>query len=150
MFNEKVVVKLLDGTILKGYSSIFFPTDKAFEVMSLDNRIHFLEVSKVFAVFFVKDFEGNPNRDRTRATSIMRSFAYGTPVIVTLTSGEKIPGKTSGERGKSDLGMFLHPVDPNDNNINIYFPLAAVKSVESMPDPEESTGKRPPHPAMRR
>jgi hypothetical protein len=149
MFDDKVIVKFVDGSLLRGHGSLFFPSDPGIEVMGLDNRIHFVDLSKVFAVFFVRDFDGNPNRDRRRPTQVLRSWSHGRPVKVTLTNGEVIGGKTSGEPGPKDRGMFLHPIDPGDNNMNIFLPLESVKSVEDAADPEASGAQRPKHPALR-
>jgi len=150
MFDHKVVVKLTDGSVIKGFGELFFPTEKSFELMNLENKMSSIDLEKVFAVFFVKDFDGNPNRDRTRVTGVIRSYSHGKPVEVTLANGEKIRGKTLGERGNADLGMFLHPIDPADNNQNIYFPFTSIGKIESIPDPEKSGVKKPLHPALRR
>lgn len=149
MFDDKVIIKGTDGSLLRGFSSIFFPNETKIEVMGLDNRISFVDLTKVYAVFFVRDFDGNPRRDRSRPTRVLRSFSFGKPVQVTLVSGEVVAGKTSGERQPDDVGLFLQPVDPEDNNINVFVPYASVRKVEPMAEPELAAVRRP-HPALRR
>ena len=64
MIQNKIVVHYLDGRILKGVSADFFPNKALFHLMPADSppgsKPAEVQVSELKAVFFVKDFAGNP------------------------------------------------------------------------------------------
>jgi len=149
MFEHKVVVKLKDGALLKGAGELFFTNDRRFDFMDVDGRIRTIELSEVYAVFFVRDLAGNPNRADRRPERASSSYGYGRVVDVLLPSGETIRGRVAGDRRPEDFGTFLHPLDPRDNNQNVFVPFASVVSMSDVELAAPGAGGRPPHPAAR-
>ena len=73
MFDQLVVVRFRDGSLLKGSGESFFPGDEAFEMMDEEGKYRRLAVDSLAAVFFVRSLEGNPNRQKpSRSTSFRR------------------------------------------------------------------------------
>jgi hypothetical protein len=67
MIQNKVVVRYQDGKILKGQTSDFLPTKPVFHLSLIDASPGTLplvvQISRVKAIFFVKDFAGNRERE---------------------------------------------------------------------------------------
>ena len=74
-----------------------------------------VELKDVKAIFFVKDFSGNPEH-RSPAKDVP---GPGRNLEVTFVDGEKIVGSTQGYDPKR-LGFFLIPLDPDSNNSRIF------------------------------
>jgi hypothetical protein len=79
------------------------------------------------AVFFVKNFDGNPDYNERKEYS-NGDKAQGRKVEILFVDGEKLVGSTLGY-DPNRLGFFLFPVDPESNNIRVFAVTAAVKSV---------------------
>jgi len=117
---NRAVVALLDGRRLKGYLFNFsavkdafrlFPSPAATAASGVD-----VLLKDVKAVFFVKDFQGNPEyRDKAGEGG----GQVGRRIEVTFKDGEKLTGTTTGYNPQK-LGFFIFPLDPNDNNARIF------------------------------
>jgi len=117
---NRAVVALLDGRRLKGYVFNFsafkdsfrlFPNHAATAASGTD-----VLLKDVKAVFFVKDFQGNPEyREKAGAGE----GPLGRRIEVTFKDGEKLTGTTTGYNPQK-LGFFIFPLDPNDNNARIF------------------------------
>src|SRR4029077_9263005 len=94
---NKVVVALLDGRRLKGYTYDFSPMKAAFNLLPSQNTLQErgvrVEMNDLKAVFFVKEFGGNPKRQEKTSAD---SHAHGRKIEVSFRDGEKILGKTEG------------------------------------------------------
>jgi hypothetical protein len=126
---QKIVVRHADGKILKGYTQDFHPSRPQFSLWPSINATPkertVVPVRQLKAVFFVRDFNGDPNyQDR-------KSFAVrgqGRRVEVTFTDAETILGTTLSYRPDSQ-GFFVSPADPSGNNTRIYVVSKAVRRV---------------------
>jgi small nuclear ribonucleoprotein (snRNP)-like protein len=135
MDNEKVIVRFLNGKIIKGYLSNFsllndyiFITDE----MSNTQKIPLRELK---AVFYVKSFEGNKHY------SAKKSFAKinqkGNKVLVRFEDGERLTGYLEGDvpwkRGflleSKKGGFFVIPSDDKSNNIKVFVISTSVADV---------------------
>jgi hypothetical protein len=67
------------------------------------------------AIFFVKDFEGDPNKKEEEADKMPQ----GRPIEVTFKDGEKLRGATNGYNPQK-LGFFMLPALANSNNLRIF------------------------------
>jgi hypothetical protein len=115
---NRIVIRFLDGRMVKGRTGDFFPNKQWFHVVDkATEKTTRVDVTKLKGVFFVKDYEGNPgykeqyyNGERT---------GLGKKVKVCFKDGETITGYTSGF-SPTKLGFFLFPADPNSNTEKIF------------------------------
>jgi len=117
---NKVVVAFMDGRRLKGYVFDFSALKDTFNVLPADKPLqeHGIKVllSDLKAVFFVKDFRGNPEyHDK----AIVNEHIHGRKIAVSFWDGETIVGKTEGYNPQK-LGFFMVPGDPASNNIRVF------------------------------
>ena len=125
---SKIVVRYRDGRIIKGTTQNFFPNKPLFHV-SRDGPIGpgsvvEVKVEELKAVFFVKDFSGNPKHTERKHLSPGERPA-GRLMEVTCKDGEVIVGTTTGY-DPNRSGFFLFPVDPTANNHRIFVVSSAV------------------------
>ncbi len=124
----KVVMRYADGRLIKGYTSDFFPNKPLFHVRPIESEPadKGIEVSskELKAVFFVKDFTGNPAYNEKKHFAEGRHSA-GRKVEVTFADGEVIVGSTLGY-DPNRLGFFVTPSDPQSNNLRVFVISAAV------------------------
>ncbi len=121
----KVVAHFLDHKLLKGFALDFRPSQEAFLLRprgaaraAATIRVR---LSELKALFFVKDFDGDPTyHARADAT---RPSLLGQQVSVRFRDGEVLRG-TSPSRALGGSGFFLVPIDPRSNNRRV-FVLAA-------------------------
>jgi hypothetical protein len=77
------------------------------------------------AVFFVRDFAGNPAYIEPKTVD---RPPQGRKIEVTFVDGEVIPGSTLSYRPDGH-GFFVRPADPGSNNIRIFVVSGAVRHV---------------------
>ena len=126
----KVVVRYLNGQVLKGFTQDFLPNKDRFHLHPADkSSAESLEVftKDLKAIFFVHDFAGNPQYDE-RKKYMDSEKPQGRKVEVTFVDGEILVGSTLGYDPKRP-GFFLFPVDPKSNNIRVFAISPAVKNV---------------------
>jgi hypothetical protein len=121
-----VVVHLGDGTLLKGTTNNFFPNKEKFHLTVKDTtEIREVPLTGLKAVFFVKDFEGDPNyQERGDA----ERSGLGKRIEVEFKDGENLVGYSQGYTPNRP-GFFVFPADPESNNDRIFVLTAATKSV---------------------
>ena len=125
--SNKIVVHFMDGTVKKGFATDFDKEAEKFHLKDKDTQEpHEVEISTLKAVFFVKDFEGNPDyqerHDFDRA-------GLGKKIRVIFRDGEMIVGYTTGYSPDRPR-FFLFPADPHSNNERIFVVTASTQSVE--------------------
>jgi hypothetical protein len=112
----KIVVHFRDGKLIKGFSNDFFPNKSHFH-MTTDFSEETLQVSvaSLKAIFFVKDFEGDPEFGERKG------FMEGQK-----TQGRKVRVIFQDNR----QGFFLTPADPQSNNDRVFVVSAATSDIE--------------------
>jgi hypothetical protein len=128
---SKIVVRYLDGKVLKGTTQNFFPNKPTFHVLpnhpQTSKEPMEISVSDLKAIFFVRDFLGNKlYRERKRLSSDEKP--QGRLIEVTCKDGEVIVGSTTGYDPKRP-GFIIFPVDPKENNLKAYIVSNAVSKV---------------------
>jgi len=126
----KVVLRYLDGRILKGYSQDFNPVRPFFHFQEMadegtGNKPITVELKDLKAIFFVKSFDGNKDYKK-RKEFIQSDRPQGRKVQVTFIDNEMIQGSTVGYDPQR-IGFFLFPADSLSNNIRIFVVTSAVK-----------------------
>jgi Family of unknown function (DUF6982)/PilZ domain len=126
---QKIVVRHADGKILKGYTQDFHPSRPQFSLWPSINATPkertVVPVRQLKAVFFVRDFNGDPNYQERKSFAVR---GQGRRVEVTFTDAETILGTTLSYRPDSQ-GFFVSPADPSGNNTRIYVVSKAVGHV---------------------
>lgn len=128
---NKVVVRFADGEMIKGRTADFFPNKETFHVSvegaGDDDKPVEVSTQDLKALFFVKDFAGNPDHEESNAFDATHPPA-GRRIRVEFLDGEVLIGTTTGyQRGRP--GFFLVPADPDSNIERCYIVTAATKEV---------------------
>jgi hypothetical protein len=128
---SKIVVRFLDGKIVKGFTQNFFPNRPVFHVLPMDGASGSdpleIRVSELKAVFFVRDFLGNRDYNERKAL-VPGEKIQGRLIEVTCRDGEVLVGSTTGYDPKRS-GFFFFPVDPKSNNIKAYIVTSGIRGV---------------------
>ncbi len=116
---NKIVVHMKNGTLLKGITHDFDPDREEFHLLPAEGggvpvRIRLEEMK---ALFYVKDYVGN--RDFVSRRQFQEAHRAGKKAILTFRDGEKLWG-LFGEQQQGEHGFFFYPVDEDDNNIRIF------------------------------
>jgi len=123
----RVVVRFVDGALLRGYSNNFHP-DAAHLHLSPDvtcaagDRL-FVPIARLKAVFFVRDLAGNAERVDS---NVFDHTSRGRKVEVTFRDGEVMTGSTLNYKPQGQ-GFYLMPANSRGNNQRVYVVLAAVR-----------------------
>jgi hypothetical protein len=128
---NRVVAHFADGRLIKGTTSDFMPERGSFHVAETGGapgakpvEIHMKELK---ALFFVKDFAGNPQHAQRNEFDPARPLA-GRRIKVVFKDGEVMLGTTQGyQPGRP--GFFLLPADAEANNERCYVVSAATEHV---------------------
>jgi len=122
----KIVVRFLDGRVLRGQTHDLSPDRPTFHFHTEKGQpIMQLNMKDIKALFFVKDFAGDKDYHE-RKDFVPGDLAQGKKVEITFIDGETMQGSTPGYDPKR-LGFFLIPTDPQGNNMRIFVVSAAVK-----------------------
>jgi hypothetical protein len=126
---RKVIVRYTDGTLLRSYTQDFNVTRSHFHVSpsttpAASERL-MVPLSRLKAVFFVRDFKGDPAYVEQKSADRPQS---GRRIEVTFLDGEVILGSTMNYRPDGN-GFFVLPVDAGSNNIRIFVVSGAVRHV---------------------
>ena len=127
---NKLVVRFADGRLLKGYSLDFLPARGHFHLhqsptAATESRV-LVPLGHLKAVFFVRDFDGDPHYQEDRKTE--RS-GHGRKVAITFLDNEVLLGVTLNYR-PDGAGFFVTPCDPRSNNLRIFVSRQAVRHVK--------------------
>jgi hypothetical protein len=128
---NRVVARYADGRLLKGMTGDFAPGKALFHLSETGapSGTPPVEVAlaDLKAVFFVKDFAGNPEHHERKIFDPLRPPA-GRKLRVVFNDGEVIVGSTTGYQPDRP-GFFLEPADPQSNNERCYVIAAATREV---------------------
>jgi hypothetical protein len=125
---QKVVARFRDGHLVRGYTADFHPSKPQLHLSAEPNSSDtlFLQVSKLKALFFVRDFAGDQMRvDRHE----FGASPQGRKVAVTFHDGEILLGSTLGYKGDGQ-GFFVLPADPRSNNLRVFVAPGATQQVK--------------------
>lgn len=129
---NKVVVRFLDGTIARGYTTDFNPDKEAFHLMiktKEGERPFIVRTHALKAVFFVKDLNGNGHSSLKKSFDDFKDIkVYGKKVKVEFLDGEILYGITNGYSVQRQ-GFFFNPIDKASNNERIFAVLTALKGI---------------------
>jgi hypothetical protein len=138
---NKVVVRFLDGSLQKGTTEDFFPNRPTFHLRPVgSSEMKEIRCKELKAVFFVKDFAGDPKRHEAhgfeRATA---DVSRGKKVAIRFKDGERVFGFTLTYMPDRS-GFFITPADPSSNNLRIYVLAHAAREVRVGPAADTLAG----------
>jgi hypothetical protein len=125
-----IVVRCLDGRLIKGTTQDFLPNKASFHVYENgDESAPAIELSleNLKAIFFVKTFDGQ--KGHVAKYDFTRNKGYGRKCRVTFLDNEVISGYTSGYSANRP-GFFLIPAEAECNNTRIFVVNQAVKKLD--------------------
>jgi len=129
---NKVVVRYLDRTINRGYTTDFNPNKEVFHLMvkNTDGEKPVIVLTNTLkAVFFVKDLNGNGHSVLKKSFDDMKNIkVYGKKVKVEFFDGEILYGIANGYSVQRQ-GFFFNPIDKASNNERIFAVLNALKDI---------------------
>jgi hypothetical protein len=131
-FRPSVVLHYKDGAVKRGYTRNFAFYKETFsftEVDSVDKAgVVVVELEALKAIFFVKDFSGNPEY---RSDPTAERNGCGERVEVTFMDSETIVGYTPNYTESSN-GFILYPADPGSNNEIVAVVRSATQAVKGI------------------
>lgn len=132
--SNKVVIRHCDGRVEKGITNDFFPNKEIFHLTPWGappgSPTREISVSDLKAVFFVKDFAGNPNYHDKKEFDPSKPVV-GRKVQVFFKDGELMIGTTSGYQPNRP-GFFVSPADPNSNTERCFVVMKSTREVKMM------------------
>jgi hypothetical protein len=130
---DNVVAHYVDGRVTKGQTEDFSAARPTFTLIPLDEADErepvIVHLQDLKAVFFVKDFAGDPDYSEWKHFEVPR---LGLHVAVKFTDGEVMVGAQLPLT--TDYGFLLFPADRSSNNEKVFVVSAAVTVVEQVPD----------------
>ncbi len=135
MDNQKVILRFLDGRIIKGYIGDFSPLSNHISVVDETSNEQDIQLNELKAVFYVKSFEGNTRYSETK--SFTKTNQKGKKVLVRFKDGERLTGYLEGDvpwqKGffleSKTGGFFLIPSDDKTNNTKVFIISTSVTNI---------------------
>lgn len=134
--NNKVVVHYLDGTTQPGTTLDFYPNRPSFHFQPQPGQRVEVFCKSLKAVFFVKDFHGEPEReDIPGFLAGPAETSRGKKVAVLFKDGELLCGYTLAF-SPSRAGFILFPADAGGNNNRVFVMRNATVEIKIGPAAE--------------
>lgn len=129
MKESKLVVRYLDGYVVKGFTLDFSSLKDSFHINPVDDRGTTIEVrlAQIKAVFFVKDFAGAPAYDERKEYD-PETKIIGKKLRVLFNDGEVLVGVAEVYL-PNRKGFFLFPADKDSNAEKVFVVNGAVTEV---------------------
>ena len=127
---KRVVVRKLDKGLVKGFLDLKGYLTDDLEVLDREGRLVHVPMPAVKGVFFVKDFDGNPDRAE-RKIFRSRPRLAGLWVRMTFKDSEVLEALLPNNLLDLDpLGYLVTPPDVYSNNLRIFIPRTALTEME--------------------
>jgi hypothetical protein len=138
----RVVVRAADGKVLKGTTQDFFPNRASFHLIPADGGpVQEIRTRQLKAVFFVKDFAGDPGRkDLPGFIAGPGETSQGKKIAVRFKDGELMCGYSLSYLPDRE-GFFLFPADPGSNNLRVYVVTVACAEIKAGPAADQLAQK---------
>jgi small nuclear ribonucleoprotein (snRNP)-like protein len=142
---EKVVVRFLNGTMLKGLIRNFSVEATEIHIEEAETGVeHRIPLAELKAVFFVKSLEGNRAHREKKVFGARKDADYlGRKVYIKFKDGENMYGFYRGdipwkqgyfvaEPHSTAQGFFITPTDSESNNIRIFVVGSSLKDITAI------------------
>jgi hypothetical protein len=141
--SHKVVAHFIDHSIVKGTSIDVDPGRPLCHIKTDDRGMVEVDLSQVKALYFVKDFGGQPTYDEAHAPKNGDQRLRGSrQVQVRFQDGEEQGGLMNRYPPNRPF-FFLLPMDPNSNNIRILVNRAAIAELKPVDDRPDAIDAQP-------
>jgi hypothetical protein len=125
---KRIVVRYLDGRVVKGFCDEFSPATGQVHVSPAPNGAResrvIVSLKQLKAVFFVHDLEGGAARQGPQ-----NQREAGRRIDVTFVDGELLSGTTL-SYSRDGVGFFVYPADAHSNNSRTFVVSAAVRHIQ--------------------
>ena len=125
METNKVVARFKDGSLLKGTAQDFSQDESMFRFEPVSGEEQIIDVEQLKALFWVKDFNGNPDHKDLYINDLDRG---GKKIEVKFIDGELMKGHTL-DYSADKSGFILMPADPDSNNIGVFVVNSASEKI---------------------
>jgi hypothetical protein len=127
---KRVVIRKLDKELIKGFLDPAHYLEPEIEVLDREGRLIHLRLDEIKGIFFVRDFEGNPQRAE-RKIFRSRPRLAGLWVRMTFKDTEVLEALLPNNLLEVDpLGYLVRPPDVYSNNLKIFIPRTALTGME--------------------
>ena len=127
---KRVVIRKLDKGLVKGFLDPNGYLASELEVLDREGRLVHVSLSEIKGVFFVRDFEGNPDRAE-RKVFRSRPRLAGLWVRMTFKDTEVLEALLPNNLLELDpLGYLATPLDVYSNNLRVFIPRTALSEME--------------------
>ena len=127
---KRVVIRKLDKGLIKGFVDPNGYLAAEMDVLDREGRLVHIPMSAIKGVFFVRDFEGNPDRAE-RKIFRSRPRLAGLWVRMTFKDSEVLEALLPNNLLDIDpLGFLVTPLDVYSNNLRIFIPRTALTEIE--------------------
>jgi len=124
---QKVIVRTRDGNVIPGFANED-RIKKTLKIINQQGKEETFTIDKLKAVFFVKDFQGNPEYDEIKFLN-KQSVSSMIWVRVEFFDGEVLEGKVLNNMELiSSPGFYLSPSDQDTNNKRVYVVKSSLKN----------------------
>lgn len=123
---NRVVARFSDGLTLRGTTLDFSPMRRTFRISDAGASFE-IDVTKLKALFFVRDFDGNPAYNEKKG--FFQRQNHGKKCMVEFKDGEVLFGYTLSYTSQG-LGFFVFPADPDSNNEKVFVVHSSTASVK--------------------
>jgi len=129
--HKKVVIRKLDKSLVRGYiDPRTYMNPNGVELLEYDGHLVSVPLDQIKAVFFVRDFEGNPQRSE-RKIFHSRPRQSGLWVRMIFKDNEVLEGLTPNNLLDLDpTGFYITPPDVYSNNLRIFVPRSSLTAME--------------------
>ena len=127
---KKVVVRRLDHDIIKGFVDVtsYLGLD-GIEMLDREGRAMVVPLPEIKGVFFVRDFDGNPQRSERKLFQSRPRLA-GLWVKMTFKDKEVLEGLLPSNLVElSPQGFLVTPADLYSNNLKVFVPRTALSEI---------------------
>lgn len=140
---HKVVAHFIDHAIVKGVSADVDPARSLCHIHTRDQGTIEVDLSQVKALYFVKDFDGQPRYDEAhRAHGGDQRLVGSRQVRIRFQDGEEQGGLMNRYPPNRPF-FFLLPMDPASNNIRILVNRDAVAELRPIDDRPDAVDSQP-------
>ena len=123
---HKVIVRTRDGKVIPGFANQE-AIKKTLKIITPQAKEQTFDTEKIKAVFFVKDFKGDPGYDEIKFLN-KESASSMIWVRVGFFDGEVLEGKIANNLELlCSPGFYLWPSDPDTNNKFVYIIKSALR-----------------------
>jgi hypothetical protein len=127
---KRVVIRKLDKGLIKGFLDPARYLEREIEVLDREGRLTHLPLDEIKGIFFVRDFEGNPQRAERKIFQSRPRLA-GLWVRMTFKDTEVLEAILPNNLLEIDpLGYLVRPPDVYSNNLKIFIPRTALTGLE--------------------